>query len=254
MDNEYSENTLEKISILKTRKEHTLQQLQTYRFVWWGWILSIIVGTIGYYVIRVGEHSEDITKSNMIIQLLFGSIIGPFIYAYILGAFRFLLSSRLRHIDMELVKSGAIELQENIDQNFFTKLVQINFKYLDQYYLQTQEQANKSFILSAFASITGLIIIIVGIVMMYFEKTTPAYITTSAGILSEFIAAIFFYLYNKTILKMSQYHQKLVLTQNISLALKITDEMEPIEKNKAYALLIDRLTTDVNKYLVENKN
>lgn len=252
MENNYSENTQEEISILKKRKEHVLQQLQTYRFVWWGWILSIVVGAIVYYVIRVGENSEIITKSNMIIQLLFGSIVGPFLYAYILGAIRFILSSRLQRIDMDLVKLGASELQENIDENFFTKLVQINFKYLDQYYLQTQEQANKSFILSAFASITGLIIIVVGIVMIYFEKTTAAYVTTSAGILSEFIAAIFFYLYNKTILKMSQYHQKLVLTQNISLALKITDEMESTEKNKAYALLIDRLTTDVNKHLVEN--
>ena len=49
------------------------------------------------------------------------------------------------------------------------------------------------------------------------------YVVTAAGILSEFIAAVFFYLYNKTIQKMREYHQKLVLTQNISLALKISD-------------------------------
>lgn len=89
--------------------------------------------------------------------------------------------------------------------------------------------------------------------MMYYDKTEPAYVTTAAGILSEFIASVFFYLYNKTILKMSQYHQKLVITQNISLALKITDEMENEMKNKSLELLIDRLTVDVNKYLIDSK-
>jgi len=48
---------------------------------------------------------------------------------------------------------------------------------------------------------------------------------------------------------MSQYHQKLVLTQNISLALKITDEMEKDQRAKSMELLIDRLSIDINKNL-----
>jgi hypothetical protein len=107
--------------------------------------------------------------------------------------------------------------------------------------------------LSAFAAVSGLLIVVTGILMMYYGKVEPAYVTTSAGVLSEFIAAVFFYLYNRTILKMSQYHQKLVLTQNISLALKITDDMEKDQKNKALEVIIDRLTIDVNKYLTETK-
>ncbi|WP_156131520.1 TRADD-N-associated membrane domain-containing protein [Pedobacter kyungheensis] len=156
-------------------------------------------------------------------------------------------------MELDLVKAGADELQENIEENFFTKLVQINFKYLDQYYLQTQEQADKSFRLSAFAAIIGLLIVVSGIIMMYLGKAEPAYVTTAAGVLSEFIAAIFFYFYNRTILKMSQYHQKLVLTQNISLALKITDDMESDQKAKSLEVLIDRLTLDVNKHLSDTK-
>ena len=48
---------------------------------------------------------------------------------------------------------------------------------------------------------------------------------------------------------MSEYHQKLVITQNISIALKITEDLQPEAKAKALELLIDRLTTDANKYL-----
>jgi hypothetical protein len=85
--------------------------------------------------------------------------------------------------------------------------------------------------------------------MMFFEKTEPAYVTTGAGVISELIAALFFYLYNRTILKMSQYHHKLVITQNISLALKISEDMEGDNKSKIQEMLVDRLTMDTNKYL-----
>jgi hypothetical protein len=249
----YSEETVERISVLKKRKEHVQQQLQLFRFVWWGWILASCLGAGVYYTLIIGNSLRSYDTSILITKLVLGAFIGSFFYAYLVGAFRFMLSNRLRRIDEALVKAGAIELQESIDQNFFTKLVQINFKYLDQYYLQTQEQADKSFRLSAFAAISGLVIIVTGVLMMYYGKTEPAYVTTAAGVISEFIAAVFFYLYNRTILKMSQYHQKLVLTQNISLALKITDEMEKDQKGKALELLIDRLTTDVNKYLTDTK-
>ena len=52
---------------------------------------------------------------------------------------------------------------------------------------------------------------------------------------------------------MSQYNQKLVLTQNISLALKMTDEMISEAKQKSLEILIARLTTDVNKYLTDTQ-
>lgn len=247
----YSDETVELISVLKKRKEHIQQQMQTYRFVWWGWIIASFLGAGVYYTLIIENSMNPYNTTALITKLFVGAFTGSFLYAYLFGFFRFMLFSRLRRIEVELVKAGAVELQESIDQNFFTKLVQINFKYLDQYYLQTQEQADKSFRLSAFAAISGLVIIVVGVLMMYYGKTEPAYVTTAAGVISEFIAAVFFYLYNRTILKMSQYHQKLVLTQNISLALKITDEMNKEQKDKALELLIDRLTTDVNKYLTD---
>jgi hypothetical protein len=100
------------------------------------------------------------------------------------------------------------------------------------------------------------VILVFGILMMYFNpdkaKAFAGILTTSSGVLSQFIAAVFFYLYNQTIIKMSQYHQKLVITQNISLALKITAEMDKDERAKSLTQLVDRLTTDVNKYLASD--
>ena len=55
---------------------------------------------------------------------------------------------------------------------------------------------------------------------------------------------------NRTVLKMSQYHQKLVITQNISLALKITEDMEDKDaKYESQLKIIDRITDDINKHL-----
>jgi hypothetical protein len=48
--------------------------------------------------------------------------------------------------------------------------------------------------------------------LLYIKDLSAAgYVTVASGALSEFIAAVFFYLYNRTILSMSQYYQKLVI-------------------------------------------
>ena len=239
----------ESVEVLKKKKELYQQRLSSISFTWWGWLLATIIGGIGGYSFLAMNSFHTVTTVRVIPYIFLGILCSSFLYAYPMTIFRLIASNALRRIELELVKHGTEELQENISENFFTKLVQINFKYLDQYYLQTQEQADKSFRLASFASVAGLIIVIIGIIMMFFDKTNPAYVTTGAGVVSELIAAVFFYLYNRTILKMSQYHQKLVITQNISLALKITEDMSGDNKLKIQEMLVDRLTTDTNKYL-----
>src|SRR6185312_16701793 len=47
-----------------------------------------------------------------------------------------------REGSLEQVNTQIVQLQENLQEDFFTKLVNINFKYIDKYYLQTQVQAD----------------------------------------------------------------------------------------------------------------
>lgn len=166
--------------------------------------------------------------------------------AYMRAAFRLIIRTQ----DQLLGGATITHLQETLEDDFFTKLVKINFKYIDQYYLQTQAQADKSFTLSAFVGAVGLATIIAGIALMYTGKTQPAYVSAAAGVLAEFIAAVFFYLYNRTVLKMSEYHQKLVITQNIGLALKIAEGLPESQRFEAQRELINRLTEDINRHLV----
>lgn len=209
-------------------------------------VISLIAG-FGYSIsiLSVFFDFNFETSGFWVYSILLGFILSFFIF-FLIG-----LSWRIQEekIMADLGEIGTEKLQENLQEDFFNNLVKINFKYIDKYYQQTQIQANKSFTISVVAAIVAFAIIIAGIVLMYKDKVSSAYIATGAGVLSEFIAAVFFYLYNQTIIKMGEYHQKLVLTQNISLALKITEQMKESEKDKAQTFLIEQLTKDINKYL-----
>jgi hypothetical protein len=173
----------------------------------------------------------------------------PLLYIAWISIARALIERAKHKIEYRIIQAKSQQLQDNIGQDFFTTLVKINFKYLDQYYFQTQEQANKSFALSVGAAIVGLFIVVVGIALMYWTKSDAAYVTTASGIISQFIAAVFFYLYNRTILRMGEYHQKLVLTQNIGIALKITDLLPETERAQTQQTLVSQLMQNINQYL-----
>ena len=105
------------------------------------------------------------------------------------------------------------------------------------YCLKTNIQADKSFNFSLAAAVVSLLLIIFGIVLSLFGQTNSATVSAGAGVLGEFISAVFFYLYNQTIAKMADYHRKLVFTQNIGLALKISDGLTGNEKTEAQRAL-----------------
>src|ERR1041385_6430011 len=75
-----------------------------------------------------------------------------------------------RELASKITTQKTEELQEKLDENFFTNLVKINFKYIDQYYLQTQVQADKSFLLCAIAACTSLLVIVAGIILLFCGK------------------------------------------------------------------------------------
>ncbi len=50
---------------------------------------------------------------------------------------------------------------------------------------------------------------------------------------------------------MGQYHQKLVITQNVKFAMKIAEGLPATERVKMQQQLIQQLTENVNKYLTE---
>ena len=124
------------------------------------------------------------------------------------------LQSKINAYEADNIKNDVVE-------DIFENSIKMSYKYLDQYYLQTKEQAQKGFLATMLVAGFGAGLIAGGIVAMYLGLIEPSYITCGAGVITEFISAVFFYLYNKTVSSMSTYHNKLVLSHNVSIALKV---------------------------------
>lgn len=142
-------------------------------------------------------------------------------------------------------------IQNETREDIFENSIKMSYKYLDQYYLQTREHAQQGFKVCRNVSVCGFVLICIGIVFMYFDLTSPAYITCGAGTTTEFIAAVFFYLYNKTVISMSKYHNKLVLSHNVSIALKVAESLPQDEKVNAKKEIINELLKNLNVHLVK---
>lgn len=159
----------------------------------------------------------------------------------------------------EVQLEGAIlgyesqNIQDEVDEDIYESSIKMSYKYLDQYYHQTREQAGKGFLITLCVAVGGAIIIAVGIIAMFLGKAEPAYLTTACGVITEFIASIFFYLYNRTVQSMGDYHNKLVLSQNIAIALKVSDSISLEKQDEVKAGMVKELLSNINEHINENR-
>lgn len=207
-------------------------------------MFSIIVFIIGYF--NVGS-----IYSNLEMRIM-----GTISLYIILFVAALIIYFTYEHTESELhrkiVEYETKYIQEESNNDIFESSIKMSYKYLDQYYLQTREQAQKGFIITVIISVVGAFLIAIGIIAMFLGKTTPSYVTCGSGVITEFISAIFFYLYNKTISSMSNYHNKLVLSHNISIALKVSDSLSNEDKTKAKNIIINELLKDINIHLISS--
>src|SRR5271166_1844805 len=256
----------QRIAQLEYAKELFEKEIEGIRFHWPSLVIRFIasgialaaffalVGRISLYRGYVADFVSipfSFVKDDFrmpVAWFVLSTALGFLWYNYRLERAKSVLVREIQESDRELIKFGLKELSADKDQ-FFTRLVTINFTYLDLYYRQTKQQANKSFWVSVVAAVAGFGMVIAGIYLLYANKVESGYVTTASGAISQFIAAVFFYLYNRTILSMSQYHQKLVITQNVSLALKTAENLSDPEKATAKVAIIRELTKNVNSYL-----
>ena len=76
------------------------------------------------------------------------------------------------------------------------------------------------------------------------DAHSPSVATLSglAGIVTEFISAVFFYLYSKTVRQLKEYHDSLLAVQNILLSFKLVgDTSDAQEKAKMISVMLDYL-------------
>ena len=162
------------------------------------------------------------------------------------------LKKREINIHEEIFEYELSHTQNKAQEDPFQNSIKTSYKYLDRYYDQTQRQAQQGFFITLFIAVFGALLIFGGVIAMYFGFIQPAYITCASGAITELISAIFFYLYNKTVTSMSRYHNKLVLSQNISFALRVADSLTEKKKDAAKLEIIKELMKDVNAQMMKS--
>ena len=115
--------------------------------------------------------------------------------------------------------------------------------YIEAYYKTNQSHVAWSFWASLSALVVGLVVVVVGVTLA-FRGSAPAVsiTTTAAGVMTQFISAGFFYLYNKNLTQLNVFYQKLVQHQDLLFAFGLTghikeDSREDVIKGLIGALL-----------------
>ncbi len=132
-----------------------------------------------------------------------------------------LKSSAQRSYDDKRTYEEKLEKATGID--VFKYVLLINVSALEGYVAQSRLQAQQSFNLSRFISIAGFIIVAIAIGLSIYltitgnQNLNAAYLAGIAGVLTEFISGVFFFLYSKTLTQINLFHDKLVDMQKTAL-------------------------------------
>lgn len=209
-------------------------------------IISLSIALIAITILVAIYQNNNVAIALLIIDFILILVVPPSIFSsirdYIKG--RSNIISWQTDIDLLNVRkrllSPTLKLsQDNSAQasnSYFDKLVEINVVNLEKYYLLVRSHTEKSFMVSIAAGVIGFVLIAIGLVFGFANATNSqlaSYIATGSGIIREFIAGVFFYLYNRTVRQMKGYHDSLITVQNILLSFKIVgDTKDENEKAK----------------------
>lgn len=235
----------------KENKRSPQAQLRRLESIWLNigmHVFCLFIGAVVSLVLLFINYFNGFSvEENYDISIALGALSSVFLLIYWKSGKEAKKAQLKREIAEEDINNVTTGKEEDIFENSF----QLNHKYLKLYYAQTAEHAEKGFQLAKTVSACGAIIAAAGIIAMFAGEVNAAYVTTACGVMTEFISAIFFYLYNKTVQSMCTYHNKLVLSQNIALALKIADSLSDAVKDDVKRDIINELIKDVNHYFVE---
>ena len=137
-------------------------------------------------------------------------------------------------------KTYEEKLENAKGPDIFKYVLLINISALEGYVAQARLQAQQSFTLSKLVAITGFAIIVTAICLSVFltmtanQNLNAAYLTSIAGILTEFTSGVFFFLYSKTLSQINLFHDKLVDMQKTALSHLTNEQAEVAFDDKVF--------------------
>lgn len=192
------------------------------------------------------------TVFTPLIILAFGTF---FVVIITYTPFEFHSSSRSTDAEIDALRRERAELRARLDTEASSKhqgpadvldTIRLSLNQLTEYYTINKGQAKSSFRASMGAMVVGLLTILVGIWIFY---TSPggdvkvAVIAGIAGILAEFIAGAYFYLYNRSLTQLNYFYDKLTAMQDTMLAIRLCDTLPEPRATATKERLIEVLIT-----------
>ena len=114
----------------------------------------------------------------------------------------------------------------------------INSEAVEQYVSQSRAQASSSFTLSRVAALAGFSLLIASIVLglvteLSDRSLSVAYLAGIGGVLTEFIAGVFFWIYNRTLRQINMFYQGMMTQQHEALtAIGRSSELAAAERKE----------------------
>ena len=158
------------------------------------------------------------------------------VFVWIIGVF-FLLATIGSDVEKWRAEIESLEYAEKSYEGFrgirgeatyFDSLVQINVTNLGEYYSLVKIHTNQSFKTCIFAGCIGFLLVVLGVAIGFFKQDLKdvSYLAAGTGIITEFISGVFFYLYNKTVRQLKEYHDSLLEIQNVLMSFKLIDGLK----------------------------
>jgi hypothetical protein len=160
----------------------------------------------------------------------------------LLASIGFLITNSERRVELQKIQAqrevyiplmspsggdGSMRSVDARDEDYFRTLVTINVTNLREYYYLVKTHTNASFRTALGFGVVGFMLVGTGIALGYAGKEEKIALAASiAGVLTEFISSIFFYLYNRTVRQLKEYHDSLLDVQDVLLALKVLEGLQ----------------------------
>ena len=115
---------------------------------------------------------------------------------------------------------------------------------LSDYYSINKKQAIISFRTALFISIWGFIIFAFGIALSFFDKsnTTIINLSTFGGAITEIIAGLFFWIYNKATNQINIFYRSLLDTERLFVAIQLVENsIKEDQKDESYKTIITKI-------------
>lgn len=172
----------------------------------------------------------------------------------IIGLALTIISSKENKNIKQETEATLKNIQDQPDYDVF-KLLYKNVRESTEYYIISKRQANKSFTLAIISCFLGVIIYVCGFLIVTILNRDIILFTTISGTVVELIAGLSFWVYNKCIKQLSEYHKRLSLTERYLTSIQMADKMNDSGREEMYKWLIQNaMKFDLDYQLEINKN